>query len=122
MALGDNKTDIILAWKIITLKLIFSTPENIMGMGTGFWCNNLWDHLGGQALAMIYSGYFHWKQKENGTKKIFLSVYFPAYSLYNMYTWRHEILVTALSKSQSLLVIGTVNPVLSPPYQISPPL
>ena len=95
MALGDNKTDIILAWKIITLKLIFSTPENIMGMGTGFWCNNLWDHLGGQALAMIYSGYFHWKQKENGT---------------------------ALSKSQSLLVIGTVNPVLSPPYQISPPL
>lgn len=94
-----------------------------MGMGTGFWCNNLWDHLGGQALAMIYSGYFHWKQKENGTKKIFLSVYFPAYSLYNMYTWRHEILVTALSKSQSLLVIaGTVNPVLSPPYQISPPL
>lgn len=82
----------------------------------------LWDHLGGQALAMIYSGYFHWKQKENGTKKIFLSVYFPAYSLYNMYTWRHEILVTALSKSQSLLVIGTVNPVLSPPYQISPPL
>ena len=69
MALGDNKTDIILAWKIITLKLIFSTPENIMGMDTGFWCNNLWDHLGGQALAMIYSGYFHWKQKENGTKK-----------------------------------------------------
>ena len=36
-----------------------------MGMGTGFWCNNLWDRLAGQALAMIYSGYFHWKQKEN---------------------------------------------------------
>ena len=59
--------------------------------------------------------------KGKWNEKIFLSVYFPAYLLYNMYTWRHEILVTALSKSQSLLVIGTVNPVLSPPYQISPP-
>lgn len=74
-----------------------------MGMGTGFWCNNLWDHLGGQALAnpMIYSGYFHWKQN-------FPICLFPAYSLHNIYAWRHEILVTALSKSQSLLVIGTV--------------
>ena len=71
MALGDNKTDIILAWKIITLKLIFSTPENIMGMGTGFWCNNLWDHLGGQALAMIYSGYTFIGSKRKMERKKF---------------------------------------------------